>query len=189
MKRHTVSKEKGMEHHKGTWKNFPPMNLGRSFIRIAKRSQYFSRQNSEQVWEMNDGKKFTEFRYLRTKKLTESTGEETVFIVRFRFKRHSFNFNRWASLIPIPLIAGTSGFQEKMWSVDKSDGTWQGMYQFETAQAVMDYRHSLVFRIMNRRAVSESLEYTVLPGTILSEFLQNRSIMFNESRADSIKSL
>jgi len=155
-------------------KRIPPVCIGRALVRFITGTLHFSSRYLGRELVMDDGKSFKAFRHLTMRRRAPVTGEETVFIVRFRFKRHSFPFNRAASIIPIPLIAGTPGIQTKLWVVDRQDGAWQGMYQFETLQAAEDYRESLVFRVMNRRAVSESLEYTVIPRALLSEFLHTR---------------
>jgi hypothetical protein len=69
------------------------------------------------------------------------------------------------------LITGFPGFVAKIYAVNHKNGYWQGMYQWQSPQFLNDYKRSLVFRIMNKRACADSLHEQVLPKTTLNEFL------------------
>jgi hypothetical protein len=127
---------------------------------------------------MDDGQQFTVFRHMVLDKSSKSPETiPAVFIVRFTFAALSRQANRMASLIPIPLIAGFPGFREKIWMVNEQTGSWQGVYQWESEQAVEAYQQSFVLGIMNKRAIQESLSYTVLPNTRLSEYMKKRLVI------------
>jgi hypothetical protein len=134
---------------------------------------HFSKEYVGKNLRMDDGQAFTIFRHVTLdggKCNSETTS--TVFIVRFTFAKLSQQANRITSLIPIPLIVGFPGFREKIWMVNEETGYWQGVYQWESEQAVEDYQRSFVLGIMNRRSIQESLSYTTLPNTRLSEYME-----------------
>lgn len=118
---------------------------------------------------------------VRSRQHQPHPSEQTaVFIARFKFARLSQRCNRILSLIlsliPIPLIVGFPGFQEKIWMVDEETGYWQGIYQWESESAIVAHQQSYVLRVMNKRAVSTSISYTFLPNTRLSDFIKNRLV-------------
>ena len=122
---------------------------------------------------MEDGRRFRVFRHLTLKGSgARPPGPPTVFVVRFRFARLSQGLNRLLSLIPVPLIAGYTGFRQKVWMADEESGHWQGVYEWESAEAVEAYRRSFVLRLMNRRAEPESISYAVIKGTRLADFVE-----------------
>ena len=126
---------------------------------------------------MDDGQQFTIFRHMiLDKSANHSETTPTIHIVRFKFAALSQRANRIASLIPIPLIAGFPGFREKIWMMNERTGSWQGVYQWESEQAVDAYQHSFVLGVMNKRAIPESLSYTILPNTHLSEYMREHVI-------------
>jgi hypothetical protein len=110
--------------------------------------------------------------------VSKRNSEDTpaVFIVRFKFAKLSQKANRITSLIPIPLIVGFPGFRDKIWMVNEETGYWQGVYQWESEKAVEDYQKSFVLSIMNKRSIQESLSYTILPNTRLSEYMERHLI-------------
>lgn len=125
---------------------------------------------------MEDGRRFRVFRHLTLRGSgAGSPNPPAVFVVRFRFARLSQDLNRWLSLIPVPLIAGCPGFRQKLWMADEQSGHWQGVYEWESAEAVREYRGSFVLRLMNRRAESESISYTVVEGIHLADFVRQRT--------------
>lgn len=133
---------------------------------------HFSQEYSGKGILMDDGQSFRIFRHVRLE-AAESCAEsrKAVFIVRFKFAHFSQRTNRFASCIPIPLIVGFPGFREKIWSVNDETGYWQGMYQFESLQAIEAYRNSFVLGVMNNRAIPDSLSYKILPETSLVKYI------------------
>ena len=76
----------------------------------------------------------------------------------------------------MPLIAGYPGFRHKLWMADEVSGTWQGVYEWESPEAVEVYRSSFVLGLMNRRAEPTSISYTVLQDTRLDDFVDQRAV-------------
>ena len=128
----------------------------------------FSRTLTGQRIETDDGV-FTVFRHMTRRGPPAPT--ETLFVVRFRFARFSQRTNRWLSLIPVLAIAGYPGFRDKLWLVNEETGHWEGLYRWESADAVEAYRRSLVLGVMNRRAQPGTVEERVIAGTTLEEYL------------------
>lgn len=121
---------------------------------------------------MENGRQFRVFRHLSLRAgSAPNPGSPTVLVVRFRFARFSQALNKLLSLIPIPLIAGYPGFRHKLWMANDQTGCWQGVYEWESAEAVQAYRTSFVLRLMNRRAVSDSIAYRVMEETHLADFV------------------
>ena len=148
----------------------------------------FSREHVGNILRMDDGHAYTVFRQVSLTGASSSQSSEpataspprppttAVFIARFKFARFSQRCNRILSLIPIPLIVGFPGFQEKIWMVDEETGYWQGVYQWESERAIEAYQQSFVLGVMNKRAVQASISYTILPNTRLSEYVKRRLV-------------
>ena len=138
---------------------------------------HFSQEYIGKTLRMDDGQMFTIFRHV-TLDVSKRNSEDTpaVFIVRFKFAKLSQKANRITSLIPIPLIVGFPGFRDKIWMVNEETGYWQGVYQWESEKAIEDYQQSFVLGIMNKRSIQESLSYTILPNTRLSEYMERHLI-------------
>ncbi len=75
------------------------------------------------------------------------------------------------SLIPAPLIGGYPGFQNKLWMVQEETGFWQGMYEWESTEAVERYRRSWILGLMNRRAEPGSISESVILRTPLEDYV------------------
>ena len=121
---------------------------------------------------MEDGRRFHVFRHLAASGAGGGAeGSGAVLVVRFRFARLPDGLNRWLSLIPVPLIGGYPGFRHKLWMADPQSGFWQGVYEWESVDAVEAYRSSFVLRLMTRRAEPESISYAVMEGTRLADFV------------------
>jgi len=123
---------------------------------------------------MDDGRRFRVFRHLSLRASSDLT--PAVLVVRFKFKSFSQRVNRLLSLVPIPLIGGFPGFRYKLWMVDEETGDWQGVYEWESAEAVELYRRSFVLSVMNRRADPGSITYTVVPEMRLADYLEERVV-------------
>lgn len=127
---------------------------------------------------MDDGARFEVFRHVTVVGEEQPSDEApAVLLVRFRFARLSDRANRFASLVPIPLIAGFAGFRHKLWMADAATGCWQGIYQWDSLDAAKDYQRSLVFGVMNRRAKPGSLEIRLLADTTVDGFLRQRVVV------------
>jgi hypothetical protein len=80
------------------------------------------------------------------------------------------------------LIAGHPGFVSKCYAVNHKNGYWQGMYEWKSLQDLEAYKESFVFRVMNRRAVSNSVQFKTLINQNLTQYLDN-NIKYTENIA------
>ena len=103
---------------------------------------------------MDEDGKFDLFRHIKSNQRINSE-EAVVFIVSFKFARFSHKVNKKLSIIPMLLIAGFPGFREKIYAVNKSNGYWHGMYQWESKKALDEYKKSFVLKMMNKRKTPE----------------------------------
>jgi len=136
-----------------------------------------SHQNMDKAIHMEDGSVFKIFRNFRmfrqsTTQHSQSFQQSCVFVVRFKFKRLSHSANKVASMIPMLVIAGSPGFQQKMYAINPDNGYWQGMYQWESLAHLEDYKKSFIYRMMNKRAVPESIQALQWEDQTLEQFIQ-----------------
>jgi hypothetical protein len=125
---------------------------------------------------MEDGREFTIFRNISNRTI-QDTDKAVTFIVRFKFARFSHNGNRIASIIPMLLITGYPGFQIKMYAVNKETGYWQGMYQWKSKKHLDDYMNSFVYKMMNRRAIKETISSRKYDNQLLINFIEKNRIL------------
>jgi hypothetical protein len=133
-------------------------------------------QNIGQVVTMAGGERFIIFRHLTLQTDPDrAPAGMPVLVARFRFARGSQKINRWASLLPVPLIVGFPGFREKVWMSDADTGYWQGVYQWESDAAAEEYRKSFVLAVMNRRAARGTVSCRVVTHGSLSDYISRAS--------------
>ncbi|MEJ2637204.1 MAG: YdhR family protein [Calditrichia bacterium] len=118
---------------------------------------------------MEDGSVFKIFRHMHVE-TEDRIARGSIFIVRFKFKRFGHSVNMQLSKIPVLLIAGFPGFRDKIWMIDWETGYWQGVYQFENAEAIENYKKSFILARMNKRAVSNTISYRILPGKKIHDY-------------------
>ncbi|MFC2130874.1 hypothetical protein ACFLSQ_05525 [Bacteroidota bacterium] len=134
----------------------PPVCLAISIIRLILRKLRFSKQYIDNTIKTENGSEFTVFRHITA--YPDNECETTsVFIVSFKFSQLSHRANKFISNLPMLLISGFPGFMTKIYSVNNANGYWQGMYQWESKQALEDYKKSFVYRIMNKRAIKDTI--------------------------------
>ena len=123
-----------------------------------------------------DGERFAVFRHVHLRKEDADRGDSAaIFVVRFKFAKFSYKTNRILSCIPIPFIAGFPGFRDKLWMVNEENGYWQGVYQWDAARCVEDYKNSFVLSMMTRRAIPETVSHEILPNTSLKDYMDAKS--------------
>lgn len=135
------------------------------FLRLS-----FPKTYIEQEINMEDGLKFKIFRHMKLKVKNESSNK-SIFIVRFKFNKFSHKANIRLSKIPIMLIAGFPGFRDKLWMIDYETGYWQGLYQWETVDAIKKYEKSFVLGMMNKRSDDSTIEYKIILKKDIKEYL------------------
>jgi hypothetical protein len=77
------------------------------------------------------------------------------------------------SWIPILLIAGFPGFRDKLWMIDWKTDYWQGIYYWESVDAIEKYKKSFVLGIMNKRADDHSISYEIIKNRNINDYLQS----------------
>ncbi len=132
----------------------------------------FPKKYANKVIRMDDGLEFRIFRHMKLE-TKQKSDNEAIFIVRFKFKKLSHKGNIRSSRIPIPLIAGFSGFKDKIWMIDWKTGYWQGIYQWENEAAIERYKKSFVLGIMNKRSIPETLSYKTVCNINLEDYIES----------------
>ncbi len=151
----------------------PPVCLVLSLLRLTLGRLRFSNQMTGGTIQINDGEEFRIFRHI-SRYPFHWNNSTTVFIVNFKFSRLSHRANKIASIIPMLLITGFPGFNIKIYCVNLQNGFWQGMYQWESIQALEEYKKSFVFKVMNKRAIKSSIKSIEIHNKRLSEYFDNQ---------------
>ena len=161
---------------KNRFRCLPPVCTLFAMLQALVRRLRFERRYVGRVLVMEDGQRFRVFRHLSLGRSGAGVhASPAVFVVRFKFARFSQRLNRLLSLIPVPLIGGYPGFRHKLWMVDEQSGYWQGVYEWESPEAVEAYRRSFALQMMNRRAEPESILYEVIEQTQLADYVNQRN--------------
>ena len=153
----------------------PIVCLVTSIIQLLMGKLRFSKRYLNNTIEMGNGKKFVIFRHITTHPLKQVDGE-CVFIVSFKFAHLSHKANKLTSVFPMLMIAGFPGFVTKMYAVNPDDGYWQGMYQWKSIEHLEDYKKSFVYRMMNKRAIQDSIKSIEMDSQELTDFIDNHKI-------------
>ncbi len=157
------------------FRKIPPVCLMVSLVRLLTGSLRYSKNNLHDVVRMEDGQEYNIFRHISAYPLQE--GETSiVFIVNFKFARLSHKANMVASMIPMLLITGFPGFITKIYAVNKKNGFWMGMYQWRSKQVLEEYKKSFVFRMMNKRAIDDTIISTEYQNQQLINFIEEIKI-------------
>jgi hypothetical protein len=147
------------------------ISLGRVLIGRLK----YSNEYIGTTLKMENGEVYHIFRHIRS--VPQPHNEQgSVFIVNFKFARLSQKANRFVSQVPMLLITGFPGFLVKMYAVNRENGYWLGLYQWESKHAVDAYKQSLVLRMMNSRAREGSVTYRELDHYRLTDYIEEHKI-------------
>lgn len=157
------------------FKKSPPVCLFISIGRLLTGKLKLSKHYLKDTVQMEDGQQYTIFRHITVSPLKD-TKQAITFIVRFKFARLSHNANRFASIIPMLLITGFPGFQTKMYAVNKENGYWQGMYQWKTPKHLEAYLNSFVYKMMNKRAIKESIRSHEIENQQLDDYINKHKL-------------
>ena len=149
----------------------PPVCLSTAIVKLLIGKLRISSEYVGRKTRLEDAQVFTIFRQIKNRKAGFSDGQIT-FVVRFKFARLSHGANKLASLLPMLLIAGFPGFVQKIYAVNKETGYWQGMYAWRSASHLDAYKKSLVFRMMNKRALKGTVQSYTRPDCPLSELIE-----------------
>ena len=127
----------------------------------------------DEIIEMDDKSSYQIFRHITEKKVSLDS-KYTVFIVSFKFSHLSHKANKFASIVPMLLITGFPGFVKKIYAVNHKNGYWQGMYQWKSLENLEEYKTSFVFKVMNKRAIPESIKSIHYENKSLDTFIKEK---------------
>lgn len=153
-----------------TFRKIPPVCLIISIVNLLTGRLRFPQKYIGSSVKMNNGEGYKIFRHVE-KFSRNSDGSDCVFIVSFKFRRLSHKTNRLVSILPMLIIAGYPGFVKKFYAVNPENGFWQGMYQWKSEKHLEEYKKSLVFNTMNKRALPESINSFDINGKQLVTFI------------------
>ena len=144
-----------------------------SIFRLLIGKLRLSKQFMGKTVKMDKNSNYQIFRHI-TNKEVDSDCKSTVFIVSFKFSKLSHKANKLTSIIPMLLITGFPGFVKKIYAVNRENGYWQGMYQWESSENLEEYKKSFVFKVMNKRAIPESINSVHYENISLDSFIMER---------------
>ena len=168
--------EKALNKHEMTskFRKLPLTCLVISIYRLLVGKLILSNQFIGITVEMDRNSSYQIFRHIKIKQV-DSEFKSTVFIVSFKFSNLSHKANNLASIIPMLLITGFPGFEKKIYAVNHKNGYWQGMYQWESTENLEEYKKSFVFKVMNKRAIPESINSVQFENRSLDAYILERS--------------
>lgn len=149
----------------------PPVCLSIAIVELLTGKLRMSQEFVGRETVTDDGQVFTVFRQIKKRK-AEFFEERITFIVTFKFARLSHRANKLASIIPMLVIAGTPGFVQKLYAVNKENGFWQGMYEWRSADHLEAYQKSFVYRMMNKRALKGTVQPLTIPNCAITDLIE-----------------
>jgi hypothetical protein len=156
-------------------RKIPLVCFSLSLVRLLIGNLKYSKHYLGNSVKMEDGREFVIFRHITTYPLIQST-TDCVFIVSFKFARLSHKANKIVSIIPMLLITGFPGFISKCYAVNHNSGYWQGMYQWKSMKHLEEYKKSLVYKMMNKRAITETIKSIELNKQKLTDFIEDNTV-------------
>lgn len=155
------------------FRRLPPVCLFVSVFRLITGKLRLSDRFMSEIIEMEDHSNFHVFRHITDHKVNFNS-KFTVFIVSFKFSHLSHRANKLASIVPMLLITGFPGFVKKIYAVNPKNGYWQGMYQWESLEYLEEYKESFVFKVMNKRAIPNTIQSIQFENKSLENFLREK---------------
>ena len=139
-----------------------------------------------------DGEKFVVFKQtVLVPAGSPASKPQAMFRVQFRVPKIQPWRDRLIIALKSPIFVAQPGFRSKLWMVDESNHTYQGVYEWETVKAAEEYIHSASMAFMTEVAVPGGISYEVIPGgTIVqkgSSLLIERVSQANQSPLRSLK--
>lgn len=92
-----------------------------------------------------------------------TTGSSVWLRVFFRVRRTSFWQRALQPRLTIPFFAGTPGFLHKVYSLDRANRTFSGLYTWASAEAAEAYVNAYPGTFMRLLSQKGSFRYEVLP--------------------------
>jgi len=136
---------------------------------------HFPKEYTDKTIIMKDKQQFKIFRHALMS--TRQNGENpAVFKVKFHLASMSPERNIRYSLIPMLFILGLPGFRAKFWTLNESNGDFQGIYQWDTLEDAKNYTNSFALNFMTSRSVPGSVSYEIIPDKSLAEYIESLKI-------------
>ena len=133
---------------------------------------HFPKSLNNQTLVMEDGHKFTVFRQVVIGSSSDIPKEPgTILKVRFHLSGMTPQKNKSFSCIPMPFFIGLPGFRSKFWTLNESNGYFQGIYQWKTLEYAKKYTKSFAFRFMTKRSTPDSVSYKIIPNKSMKEYI------------------
>lgn len=148
----------------------PPVCLTIAMVKLLTGKLRMSQEFMGRETRTEDGQVYTIFRQIKNREAVFSDSQIS-FLVSFRFARLSHKANKLASLLPMLLIAGFPGFVQKIYAVNKETGYWQGMYVWKSENHLDAYKKSFVFRMMNKRALTGTVQSKTISNCPLADLI------------------
>lgn len=141
-------------------KDIPPIQLGRAIRYFLQGCLHFEKDVVGQILSEDDD--YEVFRKIvLDAPERETRPPEAILRVTFQFRGLSSSQNKKLSLLPIPFIVAQHGFRSKTWMIGRKTGSFQGLYEWDTAKDAREYWNSFPMKMMKRRAVSSSLQHEI----------------------------
>ena len=154
----------------------PPVCFVISLLRFLSGTLKYSKEYVGDRVRMKNGEEFEIFRHVTVNQHSSETAG-ALFIIRFKFARLTYKVNEFISQFPMLLITGFPGFRKKMYAVNYANGYWQGIYQWESIEALEAYRKSFVLALMNKRALKNSVTFDIIDKQDLKTFIKINEVL------------
>jgi len=149
---------------KGTIRNKAVYSFLKTLTYVITGRLHFTKGRIGELLTMEDGQEFIIFRQVIVdSRQYQREKPGAILRIRFNFAHGSPKQNRLLSLIPIPFIAGLPGFRSKTWALQKDNGGFQGIYEWDTIQDAEIYKNSFAIKLMTKRAVPGSITFHITP--------------------------
>jgi hypothetical protein len=133
----------------------------------------FKRDEIGKTVQMLDGHRFTVFRHAIKKSKNQKGQKPAVLCVRFHLKGMSPERNIKFSLLPMLFILGLPGFREKYWMINRRNGDFQGLYEWNSLEEAQEYVNSFAMNFMTKRSIPGSVSYEIIPEIGLADHLRH----------------
>ena len=149
---------------KGTFRNKAISSLLKTVSYAVTGHLHFRQERIGEVVTTDDGQEYIVFRQVIVdQKRGQKKKPAALLRIRFNFAHGSPKQNKRLSLIPIPFIAGLPGFRSKTWALQKLNGGFQGIYEWDSVQDAETYKKSFAIKLMTKRAVAGSVTFQIIP--------------------------
>lgn len=149
---------------KGTIRNKAVYSFLKTLSYVITGRLHFTKGRIGELVTVDDGQQYTFFRQVVVDPKRDQLKKPwAILIIRFNFAHGSPKQNKRLSLIPIPFIAGLTGFRSKIWALQKDSGGFQGIYEWDTIQDAEAYKKSFAIKLMTKRAIPGSITFQIIP--------------------------